>query len=96
MTLLVSVIGWGGLSAIGPRFSPPPEGARHATGGRPCSGRPPGVGVETTYSVMRLNTEKIGMYSAMIIDPMMPPSTAIISGSMRDVSASVVDSTSWS
>jgi len=48
------------------------------------------------YSEMRSNTEKIGMYSAMIIDPMIAPSTAIINGSISEVSASVVASTSWS
>ena len=45
---------------------------------------------------MRSNTPKIGMYRAMIIAPMMEPRTAIISGSIRLVSASVVASTSWS
>jgi hypothetical protein len=46
--------------------------------------------------LIRLNTWKIGMYKAMIIDPMMPPRTAIMSGSIRLVRASVVASTSWS
>ena len=45
---------------------------------------------------MRSKILKIGMYSAMIIDPTMPPRTAIMSGSMSAVSCSVVDSTSWS
>jgi hypothetical protein len=39
---------------------------------------------------------KIGMYIATIIDPTIAPRPAIISGSMRAVSDSVVASTSWS
>jgi hypothetical protein len=46
--------------------------------------------------LMRSKILKIGMYRAMIIDPMMPPSTAIISGSISAVRDSVVASTSWS
>ena len=46
--------------------------------------------------LIRSKILKMGMYRAMIIDPMMPPSTAIISGSIRAVRASVVASTSWS
>lgn len=45
---------------------------------------------------MSSNTLKIGMYSAMIIDPTIPPRKAIISGSINAVSASVVASTSAS
>ncbi len=45
---------------------------------------------------MRSKTLKIGMYSATIIPPTMPPRNAIMSGSMSAVSASVVASTSWS
>lgn len=44
----------------------------------------------------RLKIEKIGMYSAMIMPPMSDPRTTIMSGSIRLVSCSVVDSTSWS
>ncbi len=45
---------------------------------------------------MSSKTPKIGMYNATIIEPMMAPSTAIMSGSISEVSASVVASTSWS
>ena len=42
------------------------------------------------------NTLKIGMYSAMSMAPIMPPTTAIMMGSINEVSASVVASTCWS
>jgi hypothetical protein len=44
--------------------------------------------------LMRSKTPKIGMYIAMIIEPMMDPMTTIMIGSMRLVSWSVVASTS--
>lgn len=46
--------------------------------------------------LIRSKILNIGMYRAMTIAPTMPPSTAIMIGSIRDVSDSVVDSTSWS
>ena len=46
--------------------------------------------------LMRSKIPKIGMYSAMTIEPMIAPMTTIMSGSMRLVSCSVVDSTSSS
>ena len=46
--------------------------------------------------LIRSKILKIGMYNATIIEPTMPPRKAIISGSIRAVSDSVVDSTSWS
>lgn len=46
--------------------------------------------------LIRLKILKIGMYNATIIEPMMPPNSAIISGSISAVNDSVVDSTSWS
>ena len=48
------------------------------------------------YYLIRSNTLKMGIYRATIIAPMIEPSTAIINGSIRLVSASVVASTSWS
>lgn len=45
---------------------------------------------------MRLKIEKIGMYSATIIEPTTSPRKAIIRGSMSEVRASVVASTSSS
>ena len=54
-----------------------------------------GTAVDASYEMTFMRV-KIGMYSAMIIDPMMAPMTTIISGSMRAVRASVVASTSWS
>ena len=45
---------------------------------------------------IRSNTLKIGMYIATIMAPMIPPKNAIMSGSISEVSASVVASTSWS
>ena len=44
--------------------------------------------------LIRSKILNIGMYSAMTIAPTMPPSTAIMIGSINDVSDSVVDSTS--
>jgi hypothetical protein len=46
--------------------------------------------------LIRSKILKMGMYRAMIIDPMMPPSMAIMSGSISAVNDSVVASTSWS
>lgn len=45
---------------------------------------------------MSAKTPKMGMYMAMTMEPTMAPMTTIMSGSMRLVSCSVVDSTSWS
>lgn len=53
------------------------------------------VSTHTAYWI-NSNTLKMGMYKAMIIAPTMPPTTAIISGSIKDVRASVVASTSAS
>jgi len=60
------------------------------------SAQQPGVERSGSHYLMRLKMPKIGMYIAMIIDPMMDPMTTIMSGSIRLVSWSVVASTSWS
>ena len=46
--------------------------------------------------LIRSKTPKMGIYIAMIMEPMIAPMTTIMIGSMSDVSASVVASTSWS
>ncbi len=56
---------------------------------------PIGHGAPTNH-LMSSKILNIGMYRAMIIAPTMLPRTPIITGSIRDVSDSVVDSTSWS
>ena len=50
---------------------------------------------ECSY-LMYSKIENIGMYSATIMPPMTTPMNAIISGSIRAVSCSAVDCTSWS
>lgn len=50
----------------------------------------------TTHYLIRSNTLKIGMYSATIIAPTMAPTTAIMIGSMREVRALTLASTSAS
>jgi hypothetical protein len=73
---------------------PSRDEAGHAANGRPPTPEAgPGPAAGHSTSSMTL---KIGMYSAMTIDPTMPPRTPIISGSISAVSDSVVDSTCWS
>ena len=54
------------------------------------------VSDECSAYLTRSITLKMGMYRAMIMEPTTPPRKAIISGSIRLVSASAVASTSWS
>ena len=56
----------------------------------------PGIEGSSPDYWIRSNTLKIGMYRAMIMPPITTPMQAIIRGSIREVSASVVASTSWS
>lgn len=94
----------GGLEQYRPRH---PEGAagcerarqrllHRTTAGGPATWSVAGPQDCRGYSPISSKTPKMGMYIAMIMAPMMEPSTAIMSGSMRLVSASVVASTSWS
>ena len=50
--------------------------------------------VQISSYLIRSKILNIGMYNAMTMAPTMPPSTAIMMGSISEVSCSVVDSTS--
>ena len=94
----ICVVGTGdsGLSIDGLLAGGRPRGCRSTTQhGLPHPQERTTAGRESDYW-MSSNTPKMGMYKAMIMPPMMAPRTAIIRGSMSEVSASVVDSTSWS
>ena len=54
------------------------------------------VGLGPRFYLMRLMMLNMGMYSDTTMPPTATPITAIKTGSMSDVSASTVASTSWS